>query len=104
RRRTTPAGVRIRSSRSSWGSRCQRCRVRDCITTSYACTKPLFEPIRRPSPRAGSGGGRARKILSNEAPAPAHLKRGKATLIEPPEREELCNVLEAVLFVADAPI
>jgi segregation and condensation protein B len=32
------------------------------------------------------------------------LRRQKAKLIEPPAREELCNVLEAVLFVADSPI
>jgi segregation and condensation protein B len=32
------------------------------------------------------------------------LKRGKPKLIEPPDRERLPNVLEAVLFVADAPI
>jgi len=42
--------------------------------------------------------------LTNEDSAPAHLKRRKAKLIEPPPREELSNVLEAVLFVADAPI
>jgi segregation and condensation protein B len=42
--------------------------------------------------------------LTNEDSAPTQLKRRKATLIEPPPREELCNVLEAVLFVADAPI
>jgi segregation and condensation protein B len=42
--------------------------------------------------------------LTNEDSAPAHLKRRKATLIEPPAQDELCNVLEALLFVADAPI
>ncbi len=42
--------------------------------------------------------------MSNEDAAPAHLKRRKARLIEPPAREELSNVLEAVLFVADSPI
>jgi len=42
--------------------------------------------------------------LTNENSAPAHLRRQKAKLIEPPAREELCNVLEAVLFVADSPI
>ncbi len=42
--------------------------------------------------------------MTNEDSAPAHLKRRKAKLIEPPPREELSNVLEAVLFVADAPI
>ena len=41
--------------------------------------------------------------MTNED-SPAHLKRRKAKLIEPPAREELSNVLEAVLFVADAPI
>jgi len=41
--------------------------------------------------------------LTNEDSAPAHLKRRKPKLIEPPPREELSNVLEAVLFVADAP-
>ena len=45
-----------------------------------------------------------RENLTNEDSAPAHLKRRKAKLIEPPPREELSNVLEAVLFVADAPI
>ena len=42
--------------------------------------------------------------MTNENSAPAHLRRQKAKLIEPPAREELCNVLEAVLFVADSPI
>ena len=42
--------------------------------------------------------------MTNEDSAPAHLKRRKARLIEPPAREELSNVLEAVLFVADSPI
>ncbi len=42
--------------------------------------------------------------MTNEDSAPAHLRRQKAKLIEPPAREELCNVLEAVLFVADSPI
>ena len=42
--------------------------------------------------------------MTNEDRAPAHLKRRKAPLIEPPPREELANVLEAMLFVADAPI
>ena len=42
--------------------------------------------------------------MTNEDSAPAHLKRRKAKLIEPPLREELSNVLEAVLFVADSPI
>jgi segregation and condensation protein B len=32
------------------------------------------------------------------------LKRRKARLIEPPPADQLANVLEAVLFVADAPI
>ncbi len=41
--------------------------------------------------------------MTNED-SPAQLKRRKAKLIEPPAREELSNVLEAVLFVADAPI
>ena len=45
-----------------------------------------------------------RENLTNEDNAPAHLKRRKAKLIEPPAREELSNVLEAVLFVADSPI
>ena len=45
-----------------------------------------------------------RENLTNEDSAPAHLKRRKPKLIEPPPREELSNVLEAVLFVADAPI
>lgn len=35
---------------------------------------------------------------------PTHLKRRKARLIEPPPAGQLANVLEAVLFVADAPI
>ena len=35
---------------------------------------------------------------------PTHLKRRKARLIEPPPADQLANVLEAVLFVADAPI
>ena len=42
--------------------------------------------------------------MTNEDRAPAHLKRRKAPLIEPPAPDELANVLEAVLFVADAPI
>ena len=42
--------------------------------------------------------------MTNEDAAPAHLKRRKPRLIEPPAREELSNVLEAVLFVADSPI
>ncbi len=42
--------------------------------------------------------------MTNEDSAPAHLKRRKPRLIEPPPREELANVLEAVLFVADSPI
>jgi segregation and condensation protein B len=36
--------------------------------------------------------------------APSHLKRRKPKLIERPDREELLPILEAVLFVADAPI
>lgn len=42
--------------------------------------------------------------MTNEDSAPAHLRRQKPKLIEPPAREELCKVLEAVLFVADSPI
>lgn len=42
--------------------------------------------------------------MTNEDSAPAHLKRRKPRLIEPPRRDELANVLEAVLFVADSPI
>jgi segregation and condensation protein B len=36
--------------------------------------------------------------------SPTHLKRRKPKLIERPEPEELVPILEAVLFVADAPI
>jgi segregation and condensation protein B len=36
--------------------------------------------------------------------APGHLKKRKPKLIERPEPEELLPILEAVLFVADAPI
>ena len=35
---------------------------------------------------------------------PTHMKRRKPRLIEPPPADQLANVLEAVLFVADAPI
>ncbi len=35
---------------------------------------------------------------------PTHLKKRKPRLIERPEPEELVSILEAVLFVADAPI
>ncbi len=42
--------------------------------------------------------------MTNQDSAPTQLKRRKAVLIEPPAREELANVLEAVLFVADAPV
>jgi segregation and condensation protein B len=41
--------------------------------------------------------------MTNEE-APAHLKRRKARLIEPPDPELLAPILEAVLFVADMPI
>jgi segregation and condensation protein B len=36
--------------------------------------------------------------------APSHLKRRKPKLVEPPRPEELLPVVEAVLFVADAPV
>jgi segregation and condensation protein B len=36
--------------------------------------------------------------------APAHLKKRKARLIEPPPSEDLQQVVEAILFVADAPL
>ena len=36
--------------------------------------------------------------------APTHLKTRKPKLIEPPPREQLVSILEAVLFVADAPV
>jgi segregation and condensation protein B len=36
--------------------------------------------------------------------APGHLKKRKPKLIERPEPEELLPILEAVLFVADAPV
>ena len=41
--------------------------------------------------------------MTTEEPQ-THLKRRKARLIEPPPADQLANVLEAVLFVADAPI
>ena len=41
--------------------------------------------------------------MTNED-SPTHLKRRKPKLIERPEPEELMPILEAVLFVADAPI
>lgn len=41
---------------------------------------------------------------AENAPNVTKLKRRKARLIEPPAPEQLPNVLEAVLFVADAPI
>lgn len=41
--------------------------------------------------------------MTNED-SPTHLKRRKPKLIERPEPEELVPILEAVLFVADAPI
>ena len=44
-------------------------------------------------------------MTNEDSRPPTHLKRRKAAkLIEPPAREELSNVLEAVLFVADSPI
>jgi segregation and condensation protein B len=36
--------------------------------------------------------------------APTHLKKRKPKLIEPPQADQLVGVIEAVLFVADAPI
>jgi segregation and condensation protein B len=36
--------------------------------------------------------------------APSHLKKRKAKLIEPPPPEHLVNAVEAILFVADAPL
>ncbi len=36
--------------------------------------------------------------------APTHLKKRKPRLIEPPPAEHLLAVVEAVLFVADAPL
>lgn len=41
--------------------------------------------------------------MTNEE-TPAHLKKRKPKLIERPEPEELLPILEAVLFVADAPV
>ncbi len=41
--------------------------------------------------------------MTNED-SPTHLKRRKPKLIERPEPEQLVPILEAVLFVADAPI
>ena len=41
--------------------------------------------------------------MTNEE-APTHLKKRKPKLIEPPPADQLMHVLEAVLFVADAPI
>ena len=41
--------------------------------------------------------------LTNDE-APSHLKKRKPKLIEPPPGEQLVQVLEAVLFVADQPI
>ena len=41
--------------------------------------------------------------MTNEE-TPTHLKNRKPKLIERPEPEELLPILEAVLFVADAPI
>jgi segregation and condensation protein B len=41
--------------------------------------------------------------MTNEE-TPTHLKKRKPKLIERPEPEELLPILEAVLFVADAPI
>jgi segregation and condensation protein B len=41
--------------------------------------------------------------MTNEQ-TPTHLKKRKPKLIERPEPEELLPILEAVLFVADAPI
>ncbi|HXK32519.1 MAG TPA: SMC-Scp complex subunit ScpB [Dehalococcoidia bacterium] len=45
----------------------------------------------------------AEQQADNE-PNVTKIKRRKPRLIEPPAREQLPNVLEAVLFVADAPI
>ena len=36
--------------------------------------------------------------------APSHLKKRKARLIEPPPQEHLVQAVEAILFVADAPL
>lgn len=36
--------------------------------------------------------------------APSHLKKRKARLIEPPPAEHLVQAVEAILFVADAPL
>jgi segregation and condensation protein B len=41
--------------------------------------------------------------MTNEE-TPTHLKKRKPKLIEPPEPAELMGILEAVLFVADAPV
>jgi segregation and condensation protein B len=43
-------------------------------------------------------------VTIDEATAPAHLKRRKPRLIEPPPPEHLQAVVEAILFVADAPL
>ncbi len=41
--------------------------------------------------------------MTNEE-APSHLKKRKPKLIDPPPQDQLVPVLEAVLFVADAPV
>jgi len=43
-------------------------------------------------------------VTTEEATAPTHLKKRKARLIEPPPPEHLSAVVEAILFVADAPL
>lgn len=43
-------------------------------------------------------------MTTDEATAPTHLKKRKARLIAPPPPEHLEAVVEAILFVADAPL
>ena len=42
--------------------------------------------------------------MTTEQAPPTHLRRRKPDLVEPPDPDELVQILEAVLFVADAPI
>ncbi len=52
----------------------------------------------------GTATGPGSNVTTDEATAPAHLKKRKARLIEPPPPEHLLAVVEAILFVADAPL
>ncbi|MBI5288402.1 MAG: SMC-Scp complex subunit ScpB [Chloroflexi bacterium] len=53
----------------------------------------------------GTAAGPGSNVTTDEAQAPTHLRKRKAArLIEPPPAEHLTGVVEAILFVADAPL